>query len=84
MMNIPLTAGFSPNRWRQIIDVMLEKKPGDHRIHRLRIVALQESDFNQSNRLAIGRPSKLYWNKLNTLLTCNMALEPLSSVLAQY
>jgi len=65
MMSIPLTAGFSPTRWRQIIDVMLEKKPGDHRIHCLRIVALQESDFNQSNRLAIGRPLQALLEKAN-------------------
>jgi hypothetical protein len=32
------------------------KKPGKYRIHRLHIVALQESDFNQTNRLAISRP----------------------------
>jgi hypothetical protein len=54
MMSILLTAGFSPNRWRQVVDVMLSKKAGDHRIHRLHIVALQESDFNQSNHIAIG------------------------------
>jgi hypothetical protein len=56
MMSIPLLAGISPTRWQQIVNVMLEKKTGDHRIYRLRIVALQESDFNQTNRLAIGRP----------------------------
>jgi hypothetical protein len=35
---------------------MLHKSPGDSRIHRLRIVALQESDYNQSKRLLIGQP----------------------------
>jgi len=35
---------------------MIAKKVGDYRIHRLRIIALQESDFNQCYRLAIGRP----------------------------
>ncbi len=42
------------------MDVMLEKSPGDFRIHRLCIVALQDSDFNQSNCLAIGRPV-MHW-----------------------
>jgi hypothetical protein len=56
LMSIPNITVHSPIRWYLIVDIMLEKRPGDHRIHRLKIIALQESDFNQVNHLALGRP----------------------------
>lgn len=67
MMTIPHLAGFSQRRWRQVVDVMLEKKQGGSRVHSLCIVALQESDFNQSNHLAIGKQLLEYLEDHNLL-----------------
>jgi hypothetical protein len=47
MMSIPLAEGFCPERWRQAIDIMLEKIPGVPRINKLRIIQLLESNLNQ-------------------------------------
>jgi hypothetical protein len=40
MMIVPLDAGFCPERWKQTVDVMLEKVPGIPRSDKLRIIQL--------------------------------------------
>jgi hypothetical protein len=55
MMSFPFLHGFAPDQWKRVTDIMLEKEPGNSRCHRLRILALFESDFNQVKRIAIGR-----------------------------
>jgi hypothetical protein len=55
MMSIPLAEGFCPKRWRQAIDIMLEKIPGVPRINKLRIIQLLEADLNQVLRSAFVR-----------------------------
>jgi hypothetical protein len=51
MMEIPIRAVFAPERWCTVIDVMLPKEESVWKIHRLRIIQLYESDFNQALRL---------------------------------
>jgi hypothetical protein len=55
MMSIPLAEGFCPGRWRQAIDIMLEKIPGVPRINKLIIIQLLEADLNQVLRSAFAR-----------------------------
>jgi hypothetical protein len=55
MMSIPLAEGFCPERWRQAIDIMLEKFSGVPRINKLRIIQLLEADLNQVLRSAFAR-----------------------------
>jgi hypothetical protein len=51
---IPYHYGFTPERWRNGIDVMLEKKKGVYNIDKLRAILLYEADFNQNNK-KLGR-----------------------------
>jgi hypothetical protein len=55
MMSIPLAEGFCPERWRQAINIMVEKIPGVPRINKLRIIQLLEADLNQVLRSAFAR-----------------------------
>jgi hypothetical protein len=54
-MSIPLAEGFCPERWRQTINIMLEKIPGLPRINKLRIIQLLKADMNQVLRSAFAR-----------------------------
>lgn len=54
MMSIPFTAGLSPQRGHQIIDIMLEKYVGCPYVHCLCILAILERDFNQAVRIIIA------------------------------
>jgi hypothetical protein len=41
-----LKFGYSFDRWKDVVNVMLMKDPGDPKIHRLRVIHLYEADYN--------------------------------------
>jgi hypothetical protein len=38
--------GYCFDRWKQVVNAMIEKKPGNPQLHRLRVIHLYESDYN--------------------------------------
>jgi hypothetical protein len=55
LMSTPLLTGYCPERWKHVIDVMLEKIPGVVRSNKLRIIQLLEADLNQVLRISFTR-----------------------------
>jgi len=50
MADIPLNTGYSLERWRKGLNIMLEKSPGNFNVEKLRIILLFEADFNANNK----------------------------------
>ena len=46
ILNYAIKFGYAYERWRTVVNVMLQKDPGNPRIHRLRVIHLYEADYN--------------------------------------
>jgi hypothetical protein len=46
LLNYALNHGYSFDRWKVIVNVMILKEPNNPRIHRLRVIYLYKADFN--------------------------------------
>ena len=53
-MNIAIQSGISIQRWSNAVTVLIEKDPGQPRLHRLRIIHLFEADLNLFLKLQWG------------------------------
>jgi len=50
MVDLPMKTGYSPRRWREGLNVMLEKILGNYNVQKLRIILLFKADFNANNK----------------------------------
>jgi len=50
LANIPLHSGFTYDRWKKGVNVMIEKMCGDFNVEKLWIILLFEADFNANNK----------------------------------
>lgn len=46
IINLPIQNGFSPTRWRMVVNAMLEKITGKPMLHKLRVIHILEADYN--------------------------------------
>ena len=54
LVSLPFIHGFTNTRWMNMLDMMLEKKPGVRNIHMLRIIGLVCPEFNTALSYFIG------------------------------
>ena len=46
LLNAAIKNQYSFHRWQSIVNVMILKQPGNHKIHRLHVIHLYEHDYN--------------------------------------
>jgi len=51
MADIPLCMGFTYERWKKGLNMMIEKTVGDFNVKKLHIILLFEADFNANNKV---------------------------------
>ena len=50
MANIPYRTGYSVQRWRKVIDVLIMKDPNNFKVHCTRPIPLVEADMNENSK----------------------------------
>jgi len=50
MAKLPMRTRYSPHCWREGLNVMLEKVPGNFNVEKLQIILLFEADFNANKK----------------------------------
>ena len=70
MINFALSQGKSFHRWQKVVNVMLEKEPGNPKIHRLRVIHLYEADYNLI--LSLKARSLVHHAEDNTLFNAGL------------
>jgi hypothetical protein len=46
MINYSLKHSYSYTRWKNVVNVMIEKEAGNSKVHRLRVIHIYEADYN--------------------------------------
>jgi len=50
MAEMPITTGYTPERWKKGCNIMLQKQAGNLNVKKLRIIVLFEADDNMNNK----------------------------------
>ena len=66
LRNTPLQIGFVPERWKQITDVEILKKPGVYNVDKMRLIQLMPADFQACNKL-LGKRVMAHAERMGTL-----------------
>ena len=75
-LHIALNTGIAMTRWRNAVNVMLEKDPGTPNVHRLRIIHLFEADYNFLLKIMWGHRLVRRAAALNLLHPCQHGSVP--------